>query len=58
MITILSEDDSSGFRDTISDLVKERLRIIESKRYVHRLSICEEPLYYIGVVGKKTDYPL
>ncbi|WP_419658697.1 hypothetical protein Dvar_75360 [Desulfosarcina variabilis str. Montpellier] len=51
----LSEEDSSGFRDTIRDLVQERLHIIESQRYVHRLSICEEPLYYIGVVGKKTE---
>jgi predicted TPR repeat methyltransferase len=54
----LSEDDSSGFRDTIQDLVQERLHIIESKRYVHRLSICEEPLYYVGVVGKKSEQPL
>jgi hypothetical protein len=51
----LSEDDSTGFRETMRDLVQERLQIIEFERYVHRFSISEEPLYYIGVVGKKIE---
>lgn len=49
----LSQDDSTGFRETVDLLMQERLCVFESQRYVHRLSISEDPLYYVGIVGRK-----
>jgi predicted TPR repeat methyltransferase len=51
----LSEKDDTGFRETVQSLVQRRLQVFESKRYVHRLSMAYEPLYYIGIVGKKNE---
>jgi predicted TPR repeat methyltransferase len=51
----LSNKDSTGFRETIRSLMQDRLHVFELERYVHRLSIAEEPLHYIGVVGKKNE---
>jgi predicted TPR repeat methyltransferase len=51
----ISEDDSTGFRETIRSLMQDRLYVFESERYVHRLSIANEPLHYIGIVGKKNE---
>jgi predicted TPR repeat methyltransferase len=51
----LSEDDTTGFKDTVHSLMQDRLHVLESERYVHRLSIFDEPLHYIGIVGKKNE---
>jgi predicted TPR repeat methyltransferase len=53
----LSQDDTTGFRDTVRSLMQDRLHVLESQRYVHRLSISDEPLHYIGIVGKKNEHP-
>jgi predicted TPR repeat methyltransferase len=51
----LSEEDSTGFRTTIETLIDQRLNVYASQRYVHRYSIADEPLYYVGIVGKKQE---
>lgn len=49
----LSETDSTGFKKTIEVLVEDRLDVLARQRYVHRLSLAGDPLYYVGIVGKK-----
>ena len=51
----LTEADDTGFKDTIQTLMDDRLEVFASKRYVHRLSITDEELYYVGIVGKKNE---
>ncbi len=50
----LSDKDASGFRDTVRELVGERMQVHRSERYIHRMSINDEPLYYIGIIGQKS----
>ena len=42
------------FEDALK-LVRERMQVLESRRYVHRYSITEKPLHYVGIIGKKTE---
>lgn len=51
----LTEDDDTGFRETVRSLVRDRMRVFESERYVHRMSMADEPLHYVGIVGKKDE---
>ena len=51
----LSEEDDTGFKNTIQTLMDDHLDVFESKRYVHRLSVADEELYYVGIVGKKNE---
>ena len=48
----LSEDDTTGFKETIDDLMNDRLEVLEHRQYVHRMSIKQEPLYYVGIAGR------
>jgi hypothetical protein len=49
----LSENDTTGFNDTIHAMTSNSLDIIKTKRYRHRLALNGESLYYIAVVGRK-----
>lgn len=50
----LDDADSSGFSDLIGRLLDEnRLDVISSRRYRHRLSIAGDPLYYTAFVARK-----
>lgn len=51
----LGEEDDTGFYEIVEELVRERMQVLESRRYVHRYSITEKPLHYVGIVGIKTE---
>ena len=51
----LSDEDATGFKETVETLMQDRMQVLESQRYVHRYSITEEPLHYVGIIGKKTQ---
>lgn len=49
----LSDKDSSGFHDTIEEMMHNMLEIVSTKRYCHRESLCGEKLYYYAIVARK-----
>ena len=50
----LNRSDSSGFARLVQSALEEGcLEELVRVRYVHRLSITGEPLYYTGVIGRK-----
>jgi len=49
----LSEEDGSGFKETLDDMFDHCLQILQAERYCHRLSMSGEPLNYVGIVGRK-----
>jgi len=49
----LSEDDESGFSETLEAMIGESFSVLQTRRYCHRLSIAGEPLFYQAVVGQK-----
>lgn len=55
----LGDGDSSGFSDLIGRLVEEdRLDLVSTRRYRHRLSVAGDPLYYTAFVARKVgDVP-
>ena len=50
----LSEQDETGFADTINSLMDNGFNMVESKRYRHRLSLAGKPLHYYVIIGQKT----
>ena len=49
----LSQDDETGYRDTIDLMMGESLEVMANTRYRHRYSLAGEPLYYHAIVGRK-----
>ena len=50
----LEENEESGFRGLIRRMVREgALEVLDTRRYVHRLSTAGEPLEYVAVAGRK-----
>ena len=49
----LSDDDETGFRETIDKMMGDSIEISFTKRYRHRLSLAGESLYYHAIAGKK-----
>ena len=49
----LTEEDGSGFKETLDNMFDHCLQILQSERYCHRLSMSGEPLHYVAVVGRK-----
>jgi len=46
--------DESGFRALIRGMVRDgTLEVLDTRRYVHRLTMAGEPLEYVAVVGRK-----
>lgn len=51
----LSDDDTTGYKDTIVELMNHGLTVRARKRYRHRYSLAGEELYYHAIVGRKKD---
>ena len=52
-----SEDDETGYNETLQQMIGNSLKVIKKHRYCHRLSMAGEPLHYYAVVGRKeTDF--
>jgi len=49
----LTDEDKSGFRETLLWLEKEAITFLNEKTYVHRLSVSGDPIYYRALVGRK-----
>jgi hypothetical protein len=49
----LSDNDTTGFHDTIHTMTSNSLEILKTKRYRHRFALNGESLYYVAVVGRK-----
>jgi hypothetical protein len=49
----LSEEDDSGFKETLNTMMGDSLAVLQNKCYCHRLSLSGEPLQYYAIVGKK-----
>jgi predicted TPR repeat methyltransferase len=49
----LSDEDDSGFRGVLNDMMGGSMELLESKRYRHRISLAGEPLHYYAIVGRK-----
>jgi len=56
----LDDKEDTGFSKLIRDMMeRDILEIRRKRRYQHRLSTCGDPLYYVGIVGRKNDhYPM
>ena len=49
----LTEEDGSGFKETLDNMFEDCLQILQSERYCHRLSMSGNLLHYVAVVGRK-----
>ena len=50
----LEEDDENGFGKLLRALVAEgSLQVLRKERYVHRLSVAGDELYYVALVARK-----
>lgn len=51
----MSEDDDTGYHDTLKAIMGESLETLKVEQYCHRLSMSGDPLHYYAVVGRKKD---
>jgi hypothetical protein len=49
----LTNEDDTGYKDTIEDISGDAFSVHQRKRYRHRFSLGGKELYYIVIVGKK-----
>jgi predicted TPR repeat methyltransferase len=49
----LTEEDGSGFKETLDNMFDHCLLILQSEHYCHRLSMAGESLHYVAIVGRK-----
>ena len=49
----LSAADETGFGETIRTMLQDGFKMLESRRYCHRLSLAGQPLHYYCIVGRK-----
>lgn len=51
----MSEQDDTGYNDTLQAIMGESLEALQVQHYCHRLSMAGDPLHYYAVVGRKKD---
>lgn len=49
----MSDEDDTGYHDTINAMMGDSLEALKVKHYCHRLSMSGEPLHYYAVIGRK-----
>lgn len=49
----LSKDDDSGYKDMLEVMMGDSLEVLQKKRYLHRMSVSGESLYYYAIIGRK-----
>ena len=52
----LDEQDQSGFSELIQRMTDEQFDSHLKVKYVHRLSVTGDPLYYTGIIGQKRSH--
>jgi len=50
-----SEDDDTGYNETLQQMIGNSLNVIKKHHYCHRLSMAGDPLHYYAVVGRKEN---
>jgi len=50
----LSNDDDTGYRSALDQIMGKTLSVHSTKRYCHRRSLGGEEINYIGIVGRKS----
>lgn len=51
----MSEEDGSGYHDTLKAMMGNSLEALKIQHYCHRLSMSGDPLHYYAVIGRKKD---
>lgn len=49
----LSDEDDTGYHDTLKAMMGDSLETLKIQHYCHRLSMSGDPLHYYAVVGRK-----
>ena len=49
----MSESDETGYKDVIQGMCEGSFKVLQSRKYRHRVSMAGDPLYYVAVVGQK-----
>ena len=50
-----SEDDETGYREILQQMIGNSLNVVKKHHYCHRLSMAGEPLHYYAIVGRKEN---
>lgn len=50
-----SEDDKTGYNETLQQMIGNSLKVVEKHHYCHRLSMSGAPLHYYAVIGRKEN---
>jgi predicted TPR repeat methyltransferase len=51
----MSDEDDTGYHDTISAMMGDSLEALKVEQYCHRMSMAGDPLHYYAVVGRKNS---
>lgn len=51
----MSDEDDTGYHDTLNAMMGDSLEVLKIEHYRHRLSMSGDPLHYYAVVGRKKD---
>lgn len=51
----MSDEDDTGYHDTLNAMMGDSLEVLKIEHYCHRLSMSGDPLHYYAVVGRKKD---
>lgn len=51
----LSDNDNSGYKEMIGNVMDDTLDILEERKYCHRLSLAGDELCYRAIVGRKLN---
>ncbi|MEJ2166422.1 MAG: methyltransferase [Desulfobacterales bacterium] len=49
----MSDEDDTGYYDTLNAMMGDSLEVLKIHHYCHRLSMAGDPLHYYAVVGRK-----
>lgn len=50
-----SEDDDTGYNETLQQMIGNSLTVYKKHHYCHRLSMAGDPLHYYAIVGRKEN---
>jgi hypothetical protein len=50
-----SDDDDTGYNETLQRMIGNSLKVYTKHHYCHRLSMAGDPLHYYAIVGRKEN---
>ena len=51
----LSDEDDTGYSETLQKMIGQSLKVYRKHHYRHRLSMTGEPLHYYAIIGRKEN---